>query len=125
MKSTFIFYFVIIVVGTAGELCLARGMKTFGNVQFHPMSILEAMTRVFRVPWIWLGISLMAFAFFALLEVLSFVNLSVVGPVTALSYCVGTLGGKVFLREKVSRMRWAGVALVCLGVTLVLLGKSY
>ena len=125
MKLTFVFYFVIIVVGTAGELCLARGMKAVGHVQFRTISILKAMSRVFRIPWVWLGVSLMTFAFFALLEVLSFESLSLVVPVTALSYGVGTLGGKVLLGERVTRTRWIGVALVCLGVALVFLGKNY
>ena len=125
MKLTYVLYFVIIVVGTAGELCLARGMKAVGDVQFRPIGILKAMSRIFRISWIWLGISLMALAFFALLGVLSFENLSVVVPVTALSYGVGTLGGKVFLGERITRTRWMGVAMVCFGVALVLLGKNY
>lgn len=42
---------------------------------------------------------------------------------TALSYAAGALGGIVFLGERVSRRRWAGVLLVCIGVTLVWFGK--
>ena len=49
-------------------------------------------------------------------------NVSFVVPVTALSYGFGALGGKFFLREQVTRKRWAGVFLVCIGVGLVLIG---
>jgi drug/metabolite transporter (DMT)-like permease len=45
-------------------------------------------------------------------------------PVTAISYAAGALGGKIFLGERVSPQRWAGVALVCLGVTLVIIGRN-
>lgn len=121
---TFVFYFLIIVAGTAGELCVARGMKSVGYVQFRPASILRVLPRVFRIRWIWAGIFLMTVAFFALLEVLSFQSVSTVVPATALSYGVGTIGGKVFLGERVTMARWTGVALVCLGVTLVFLGKG-
>jgi uncharacterized membrane protein len=48
---------------------------------------------------------------------------SFVVPITALSYGFGALGGKVFLRERVTARRWAGVLLVCVGVGLVLIGK--
>jgi uncharacterized membrane protein len=65
----------------------------------------------------------MTLAFFSLLAVLSIENVSFVVPVTALSYAAGALGGIVFLGEQVSSRRWLGVLLVCLGVTLVWLGK--
>jgi uncharacterized membrane protein len=54
---------------------------------------------------------------------LSIENVSFVVPVTALSYAAGALGGVFFLGERVSTRRWVGVLLVCIGVTLVWLGK--
>jgi hypothetical protein len=67
----------------------------------------------------WLGIALMSFGFFSLLAILSFQEVSFVVPVSALSYAVGALGAKAFLGERVSRSRWVGIAVVCLGVTIV------
>jgi drug/metabolite transporter (DMT)-like permease len=116
---------LIVVCGTAGELCVTRAMKVVGEVKdFRPMALVRVMLRAIRVPWMWLGISLMAVAFFSLLGALSVENVSFVVPVTALSYAAGTLGGEMFLGEKVSRWRWGGVFLVCLGVTLVFLGRK-
>jgi drug/metabolite transporter (DMT)-like permease len=66
---------------------------------------------------------MMALAFFSLLAMLSIENVSFVVPVTALSYAAGALGGVFFLGERVSTRRWVGVLLVCIGVTLVWLGK--
>ena len=66
----------------------------------------------------------MTVAFFALLGLLSVENVSFVVPVTALSYVVGGLGGMLFLGERPSRSRWMGILLVCLGVTLVVMGKQ-
>jgi len=65
----------------------------------------------------------MAIAFFSLLAVLTFENVSFVVPVTALSYVAGAFGGIFFLKEHVSPRRWVGVALVCIGVTLVVIGR--
>ena len=115
---------LIVVAGTSGELCVARTMKTSGPVaDLRPGALVELVLRVVRTGWLWLGLLLMAVAFFSLLQVLSLENVSFVVPVTALSYGVGALGGKVFLREQVTRKRWAGVLLVCIGVSLVLIGR--
>jgi drug/metabolite transporter (DMT)-like permease len=70
----------------------------------------------------WFGVLLMTVAFFALLAMLSWENVSFVIPVTALSYVAGALGGKFLLGERVTPMRWLGVLLVCLGVALVCVG---
>lgn len=121
----FIFYLLIIGAGTGGELCVARAMKTVGEVEdFRPAALLRLVPRVLRVPWMWAGVALMATAFFSLLAVLSTQNVSLVVPVTALSYGAGALGGKFFLGEQVSARRWAGVFLVCTGVALVILGRA-
>ena len=65
----------------------------------------------------------MALAFFSLLAVLSIQEVSFVVPVTALSYTAGALGAKLFLGERINRERWIGLAIVCLGVTIVWLSR--
>jgi drug/metabolite transporter (DMT)-like permease len=120
-----ILYFLIVVPGTCGEMCMSRAMKTIGEVtDFRPHAIAQAMGRAMKVPWFWIGITLMAAGFFSLLGMLSVAKASFVFPATALSYAVGTLGGRFFLGERVTPQRWAGVLLVCIGVALVALGKS-
>jgi multidrug transporter EmrE-like cation transporter len=120
-----IFYLLIICAGTGGELCVTRAMKTVGEVKdFRPLAVSRVMARALRVPWMWIGVTLMAIAFFSLLVVLSRENVSLVVPVTALSYAAGALGGKFFLGEQVTRRRWEGVLLVCIGVTVVIMGRA-
>lgn len=117
-------FLLITIAGTAGELCMARAMRAVGEVSdFRPWALLAVALRTIRVFWTWVGLALMTLAFLALLAVLAVENVSFVVPVTALSYAIGTLGGRLFLRERVTGARWAGVLLVCVGVTLVLLGK--
>ncbi len=120
-----ILFTLIVAAGTGGELCVSRAMKEVGEAtSFHPIEIAKVILRALRVPWMWLGVAMMAIAFFALLGALSLYNVSFVVPVTALSYVAGASGGVAFLREKVSPQRWLGVLLVAIGVTLVFLGKS-
>ena len=90
--------------------------------EFHPRAIAAALGRAVRIPWFWIGITMMATGFFALLGMLAVANVSFVFPATALSYAVGTLGGKFFLGEKVTPQRWIGVLIVCVGVVLVAIG---
>lgn len=121
----FVLFFLIVVAGTGGELCVSRAMKVVGEApSFHPAQMARVILSALRVPWMWLGVGMMAVAFFALLGALSLYNVSFVVPVTALSYVAGAFGGVSFLRERVSPQRWLGVLLVAIGVTLVFFGKN-
>jgi drug/metabolite transporter (DMT)-like permease len=117
------FMAVIVFAGTGGEIAATRAMKQVGEVKnFHPRAVLQALGRAFRVGWMWMGLGLMTVSFFSLLAMLSWENVSFVVPASALSYAVGTLGGRFLLGERVTPMRWIGVLFVCLGVTLVWAG---
>jgi multidrug transporter EmrE-like cation transporter len=121
----FILFTLIVIAGTGGELCVSRAMKVVGEApSLRPADVAIVILRALRVPWMWLGVGMMALAFFALLGALSIYNVSFVVPVTALSYVAGAFGGVVFLNEHVSFQRWLGVSLIAIGVVLVLLGKN-
>ena len=121
----FILFTMIVVAGTGGELCVSRAMKVVGEApSLRPVEVAKVILRALRVPWMWLGVGMMALAFFSLLGALSIYNVSFVVPVTALSYVAGAFGGVVFLRERVGVQRWLGVLLISVGVALVFLGKN-
>jgi len=123
MREAF-FLFIVVAAGTGGELCVTRALKRVGEVtDFRPLEVVRVIVRAMKVPWMWIGVAMMALAFFSLLAMLSIENVSFVVPVTALSYAAGALGGVFFLGERVSTRRWVGGLLVCIGVTLVWLGK--
>ena len=105
-------------------MCVSRAMKVVDQAEgFRPSEILKVVMSALRVPWMWIGVGMMAMAFFALLAALSVFSVSFVVPVTALSYVAGAFGGAAFLRERVTKERWLGVLLVAIGVTLVCLGR--
>lgn len=120
-----IFFSLIVVAGTGGELCVSRAMKEVGEVHdFRPLAVLKVIRQAVCVKWMWIGVGLMTLGFFSLLAMLSLENVSFVVPVTALGYVAGALGGRFFLGERVNWRRWAGIFLVCVGVTLVVVGKG-
>jgi drug/metabolite transporter (DMT)-like permease len=116
---------LIVFVGTGGELFVSRAMKSIGEVtDFRPHSIARVVGRAMLLKRMWMGITLMAIAFFALLAMLSLSKVSFVFPSTALSYAAGAIGGRLFLGERVTPQRWLGVGFVCVGVVLVFLGNK-
>lgn len=122
MRTAF-FLVVVVLAGTGGEIAVTHAMKRIGEVKdFAPRALLGVLGRAFRLGWMWAGIGMMALAFFSLLALLSWEDVSFVIPATALNYAVGALGAKFLLGERVSGVRWAGVLLVCVGVALVWAG---
>lgn len=119
MLEALLFFFMV-TAGTGGELCVSRAMKSIGEVHdFRPKALLRFVLEALRLPWMWLGVALMALGFFSLLAILAFLEVSFVVPVSALSYAAGAFGASAFLGERISRNRWMGIAVVCIGVTIV------
>ncbi len=118
MRTALILGFVVLT-GTLGEISLTHAMKQIGEVhEFSPVAIWRVLLRSLRQMWLWIAVSLMAFSFYAFLTMLSWYPVSFVVPATSLAYAAGALGAKFLLREKLSAMRWAGVAFICCGVAL-------
>ena len=114
---------IVVLAGTSGEIAITHAMKRIGEVhRFTPRAILGVLGQAFRLRSMWIGLGLMTLGFFSLLALLSWENVSLVVPATALSYAVGAVGAKFFLGERVDRLRWLGVLLVVLGVALVWFG---
>ena len=117
---TALFIVIVVVAGQLGDMSLSLAMKTVGEVKrFTPLNLLRFLGKAFRSKWMWIGIGMMAVAFFSLLALLSWANVSLVVPATAASYAVGALGAQFLLGEHVNRNRWIGVIIVCIGVALV------
>jgi drug/metabolite transporter (DMT)-like permease len=112
---------VIVVLGTTGgEVAITHAVKQIGEVRsFAARSLVSFLRRALREGWFWLGISLLASSFFALLALLSWKDVSFVIPATAASFVTGAVGARLLLGERLTPLRWAGILLVTLGVALV------
>jgi hypothetical protein len=116
MRTALILGFVVLT-GTCGEISLTHAMKQIGEVQqFSPSAIFRVLLRSLRHMWLWIAVGLMAISFYAFLTMLSWYPVSFVVPATSLAYVTGALGAKFLLRERLSAVRWAGVASISLGV---------
>ena len=111
---------IVILAGTGGELLSAHAMKQSARLQVTSGSAVAMLLHGgFRLSAMWLGLLLQALAFFTLLALLSWADVSFVVPATALNYVVGAAASVLYFREQVDRTRWAGVLLVCLGVAFI------
>ena len=115
-----LFIAIVVIGGAAGDVSVSHAMKKIGEIEaLRPKAVWVVMGRALRTGWLWIGIALMALSFFSLLALLSWADVSIVVPATALSYVTAAFGAKYLLHEKVAPVRWAGVLLVCAGVALL------
>ena len=111
---------LLVVFSSAGNILLSRGMKQIGAVSLaSPGAIATAFVHTVMSGMIWLGIACLLLFFVCYMLVLSWADYSYVQPASAVGYAIVALLGYLVLGEVVTATRWAGVALICLGVGLV------
>src|SRR5579864_8875587 len=112
-----IFVSLAVIANTLGNFLLSVGMR---SMDFKPWASPLQYLRIFANPWIDAGVVLLLIWFAAQLSLLSWADLSYVLPVTAASYVLAAVLGKVFLHEFISISRWFGILAISMGVLLVI-----
>ena len=111
---------IMVIAGPTGNILLGKGMKSIGAITISSLpDFLHVVARVFSSPTIWLGVGSLVTFFIANILVLSWADYSYVQPASSIAYGVVALEGAIFLGEIVSPVRWAGIAVICLGVLIV------
>jgi drug/metabolite transporter (DMT)-like permease len=111
---------IAVVGATLGDTFLSYGMRKVGEVP--PMQarlMLDFFARAFSSPWVVGGIACLAIYFFTWIAVLSEADLSLVLPMTALTFILATILARFWLGEDVNGTRWLGTMVIALGVALV------
>ncbi len=115
------FLVTLVVTGSvAGDLLKAHAMRLQGvpeAASAPPM--LRLLLRAFRSSWFLLSLGAYAGSFFAFMALLSFREVSFAVPATAIGFVFETALARVCLSERVGPRRWAGAALVIVGVCLI------
>ena len=118
--KTYFLIAVMVIAGPLGNVLLGKGMKNIGELAIWPPSqLLHTGLNIFTSGSIWSGIASLVTFFVAYMLVLSWADYSFVQPASSLAYGVVALLGYLMLGEKVSPLRWAGIAVICLGVFVV------
>jgi uncharacterized membrane protein len=120
MVKTFVLVLIACVLGGAGHVFLAKGMKTIGDMTEASSERIGGMVgRTVTNPWVIFGVFLQALFFAMYLVLISRADVSMILPLTAIDYIVVVLLAQMLLGETVTTMRWVGVALIVVGTTLV------
>src|SRR4030088_185395 len=117
--KTMVMILVMVVCANTGDLLLKRGMTKIGAVEISVAGLRHALLLTVTNGTIWLGIFFLTGFMISYMTLLSWADYSYVMPAGAFGYALLTLLAVVFLHEKVSLQRWAGVLFICVGVILV------
>jgi drug/metabolite transporter (DMT)-like permease len=120
MFKTLFCMILAVSAGTIGDLLLAKGMKELGDMSaMNLRGILNVAVQALASPKLIIGTALLVVFLVLWLAVLSWEDLSVALPMTALNFVLVTFLSQYFLGEVVTPLRWAGTILVCVGVLLI------
>lgn len=118
--KTAVLILIMISVAPLGDTFLGKGMKQVGAFPgWAPADLFHFFFRAFTSGTIWIAIGLLLTYFIAYLLVLSWADYSYVQPASSASYVLIAVLAHFILREQISLTRWAGVAIICLGVFAV------
>jgi len=107
-----------------GETAIARGMKQVGAAVGAKSGWWAALVGPLANPWVLAGGTLLALHLALYATALARADLSLVMPITAASYPLGTILARYFLREEVDPTRWIGTAIITAGVAVVAWGEA-
>ena len=99
------------VLGGFGSLLLKMALSKFKFYKNHKI--------VFNNFGLWIGLVLYVLA--SLLGIIAYKggDLSILFPITSLSYVCGVVLGILILKEKMNSYKWAGILLIVLGVIVI------
>ena len=125
MTKILIILIFALCVEAVGVVFLSKGLKQIGEVQrISAGEIGRIIAKGATNRSILLGVALEAAFFGALLYLLSQRDVSLIWPLTSLGFVITAISAKFILNEEVSALRWAGVALIVVGATLVSLSEK-
>jgi uncharacterized membrane protein len=120
MTKILVILIFALCVEAVGVVFLSKGLKQIGEVQtISSREISRIIAKGATNSSILLGIALEAAFFGALLYLLSQRDVSLIWPLTSLGFVITAIAAKFILNEEITATRWAGVALIVIGASLV------
>src|SRR6266568_4003201 len=120
MAKLLLILLVGLVFEATGVVMLKKGINQIGEVQkIVPAEVFRIIKAGAANPTVLLGVFFEALFFACLLILMSKSDITFLWPLTALSFVMTTFAALVFLGEKVSPVRWAGVVFIMIGAALI------
>lgn len=118
--KTYVLLLFVVLFAPLGNVLLSKGMKGIGSAQnWAAADLFPILVKILTSGTIWLGIACLLAFFVAYMLVLTWADYSYVQPASAFSYAVVAVLSYFLLGEVVPPLRWAGIAVICVGVFVV------
>jgi len=105
---------ISIIFGAFGALFLKKG-----STHFHINLSIKGIVAILKNYVLIIGVVLYGFSTVFFIFALRLGELSVVYPISSLTYVIINLISVYFLKEKMNIYKWSGICLIILGVALV------
>jgi drug/metabolite transporter (DMT)-like permease len=106
-----------------GQILVRRGMLQVGSLEnYAPLALITYFWHALCNPYVIGGTVLNAVFYFLFMAALSWTDVTVALPFTAIEYAFAAVLAVALLKEIVPPVRWIGIAMVILGVILIARG---
>ncbi len=106
-----------------GQILVRRGMLQVGSLEnYAPLALAEYFYHAATNGYVIAGTALNALFYVLFLAALSWTDVTVALPMTAIEYGMAAFLAVIILKEQVPPMRWAGIVLVIIGVIFIARG---
>ena len=120
MAKLLLILLIGLVFEAVGVVLLKKGITQVGEVkQVCAAEVIRVVKAGVTSPMVLLGVFCETLFFACLLILMGESDISFLWPLTALSFVLTTFAALIFLGEKVSSIRWAGVVFVMIGAALI------
>lgn len=104
----------------SGQVLIRKGMQELGALEtYAPLEVLTYFWHALTNPYVIVGTVFNGIFYFLLIASLSWADVTVAVPFTAMEYAFAAILAVTLLQEVVPPMRWVGIVLVIVGVLLV------
>ncbi len=120
MAKLILILLIGLIFESAGVVLLKKGMSTIGDIKTINAGEIGRVVKAGATnPQMLLGVFFEALFFLCLLILMNRSDISLLWPLTGLSFVFATFAAILFLHEHVSPVRWAGVVLIMVGAALI------
>jgi len=119
MIRAIIFTFLFSVITSIGQVLWKIGLNNVGGFYVKEMNVFQ---NVWRILWSWhiiLGFVAFMVATGIWFYLLSNYKISVIIPISSVSFIFSMIAGKYFFYEHISLYNWFGVVLIIIGVVFI------
>ncbi len=126
MKTGLILIFSLIVLtsicDTISQLFLKNSINSIGEFSSrHLKNVIKFIIKIVLMPKAWMALFFSTLSLCIWLIVLSKADLNFAFSLDSMHYIFIAFTSRLFLKERVGAMRWAGTLLIVIGITFVML----